>query len=57
MAAETHSDFSDWMERVTAVVDEAHADNLGGKHRQGFCEACANAYLIAQRAVPGGPDG
>lgn len=44
-----------WNDRVTAVVDEAHAENLGGEHREGFCKACANAYLVAQRAVPGGP--
>lgn len=41
-----------WLERVTAVVDEAHAENLGGRHRSGFCEACAEAHLVAQRAVP-----
>jgi hypothetical protein len=42
-----------WIERVQEVVTEAHEDNLGGKHRQGFCEACADAYLVAQIAVPG----
>lgn len=41
-----------WEERVAAVVDEAHAENLGGEHRDGFCRACACAYLVAQRAVP-----
>lgn len=44
-----------WMDRVRAVVDEAHEENLGGKHRTGFCEACADAYLVAQRAVPRTP--
>jgi hypothetical protein len=44
-----------WAERVTAVVDEAHTENLGGQHCEGFCVACASAYLVAQRAVPGGP--
>jgi hypothetical protein len=43
-----------WLARVTAVVDEAHAENLGGRHRSGFCEACAEAQLVAQRAVPDG---
>ena len=41
-----------WIERVQEVVTEAHKDNLGGKHRTGFCEACADAYLVAQVAVP-----
>jgi hypothetical protein len=35
---------------VQRIVDEAHAKNLGGKHREGFCEACADAYLVAQIA-------
>lgn len=46
-----------WDERVTAVVDRAHAEDWGGKHREGFCEACADAYIVAQHAVPGGPGG
>lgn len=46
----------DWGERVIEVVDQAHAENWGGKHREGFCEACADAYIVAQHAVPGGPD-
>lgn len=41
-----------WIERVQEVVDEAHAQNWGGEHREGFCKACANAYLVAQHAVP-----
>lgn len=44
-----------WGERVTEVVDQAHAENWGGKHREGFCEACADAYIVAQHAVPDGP--
>ena len=44
-----------WQARVTAVVDQAHAENWGGKHREGFCEACADAHIVAQYAVPGGP--
>jgi hypothetical protein len=44
-----------WDQRVTEVVDQAHAENWGGKHRSGFCEACADAHIVAQYAVPGGP--
>lgn len=47
---------SSWDAQVTSVVDRVHAENLGGKHRRsGFCEACADAYLVAQRAVPRPP--
>ncbi len=41
---------ADWISRVGRIVDLAHAENLGGKHRSGFCEACADAHLVAQRA-------
>lgn len=41
-----------WIERVQEVVAQAHAENFGGKHVSGFCEACADAYLVAQYAVP-----
>lgn len=41
-----------WMERVQAVVTQAHEENLGGRHHSGFCEACADAYLVAQYAIP-----
>lgn len=44
-----------WIKRVKEVVDRAHDENWGGKHRSGFCEACADAYIVAQHAVPGGP--
>lgn len=43
---------ADWCDRVTAVVDQAHVENWGGEHREGFCKACANAYIVAQHAVP-----
>lgn len=46
-----------WMARVQEVVDEAHRDDLGGEHRSGFCKACADAYLVAQIAVPQQPQG
>lgn len=36
---------------VQAIVDEAHRADLGGQHREGFCRACADAYLVAQVAV------
>lgn len=42
----------EWAERVKAVVDQAHAENWGGKHREEFCEACADAQIVAQYAVP-----
>jgi hypothetical protein len=47
-----------WSKRVSEVVDQAHNENWGGKHRTGFCEACADAYIVAQYAVPddGGTD-
>jgi hypothetical protein len=41
-----------WGNQVIAVVDQAHAENWGGKHRTGFCEACADAHLVAQNAIP-----
>lgn len=41
-----------WADRVGAVVDQAHEENLGGRHCSGFCQACSDAYLVAQRAVP-----
>lgn len=36
---------------VIRIVDAAHAENLGGKHHDGFCEACADALLVAQRSI------
>lgn len=42
----------EWSEKVIAIVDQAHAENWGGKHRTGFCEACADAHLVAQYSVP-----
>lgn len=49
------SDSAPWIERVQSLVTRAHEENWGGKHGQGFCEACADAYLVAQYAVPGAP--
>lgn len=40
-----------WLDRVQATVDQAHEENWGGKHRNGFCEACADAYLVAQHTI------
>lgn len=31
---------------LTLAVDRAHAENLGGKHVDEFCEACADTYLV-----------
>jgi uncharacterized protein YuzE len=42
----------EWLSRVTEVVDEAHRENFGGEHCNGFCKACAAALLVAQIAVP-----
>lgn len=42
-----------WIDRVQEIVDKAHTENWGGKHRPGFREACANAHLVAQHSVPG----
>jgi hypothetical protein len=52
---EDHEAGKAWDERVSAIVDQAHAEDWGGKHRTGFCEACADAYIVAQHAVPGAP--
>jgi hypothetical protein len=38
-------------DRAVAIADQAHAENLGGDHCTGFCKACADAYLVAMRAV------
>lgn len=40
---------TEWIDRVQAVVTEAHEEN---RHRSGLR---ADAYLAAQLAVPGGP--
>jgi hypothetical protein len=41
-----------WRDRVAAVVEQAHRSNWGGKHCVGFCDACADASLVAMHAVP-----
>jgi hypothetical protein len=33
--------------RVKQAVDTAHAQNMSGAHRSGFCEACADRYVAA----------
>lgn len=40
--------YEHWIKRLT---DQAHAEDWGGKHRSGFCEACADAYLVLNHAV------
>lgn len=36
---------------LMAQIDKGHEINLSGEHRQGFCEACANATLMLCRAT------
>lgn len=39
--------------RRTQAIDEAHERNDSGRHRSGFCEACADNYVTLMEA----PDG